>query len=142
MTIADPQGTNGTGLAFYDDSNVQVFEATGTIAEHDLVVIRASDDTTLKVTAADTDLHSAQSRCGVALEAGIATDFIKVQVHGPAVVNIGSGTVAVDERVILTATGGIADGVAPVDATVLGSTKGVFLTDELGTSNTAWCWLD
>lgn len=141
MTIADPQNTNGTN-PFYDDSNVQVFEATGTIAANDLVVVRATDDVTVKVTAADTDLHSAQSKCGVALEAGVAGDLIRVQMHGPAVINIGSGSVAVDERVIMTGTGGVADGVAPADATVLGTTKGVWLTDEIGTSNTAWAWLD
>lgn len=140
MTIVDPQGTNGTTPTYRADYDT--FECGGTIAEHDLVAFVMATDGEIKVAAADTDTHDPAVKVGVALEAGVAGDFIRVVTRGPAIVNTPATGPSVSEVLILTSTAGVGDGLAADATTVAGDTHGVFLSDEIGTSNTSWVWID
>lgn len=74
---------------------------------------------------------------GIAINTAASGDLVKIVRSGPALVNIGSGTVALGERVIATTDAGIADGVAADAATIEGDTFGVWLGAEVGTTNQA-----
>lgn len=140
MTIVDPQGTNGTTPTYR--RRIDTFECGGTIAANDLVAFVMATDGELKVDAATTATHDPAVRVGVALEAGVTGDFIQVVTEGPCIVNTPAAGPSVSELVVLTATAGVADGVAADATTVAGDTHGVFLTDEIGTSNTCWAWIN
>lgn len=97
----------------------------------------------LKAALADTATHDPALPVAVADEAIVASGAGMATIKGFARVNIGAGAVAAGERMIMTAaTPGVADGVAADATTVDGDTHGVFLGDEIGTSNKAPVWLD
>lgn len=140
--------TNPAGVQGHDTPQIyqlaQPFRASGAITKGDLVTfVYVEADRELQVKATDTDTDDPALTAGVAHFSGAADDeMVMVVVQGYAEVNIGSGSVAAGERVIGTATPGEADGVAADGTTVEGDTAGVFLGDEIGTSNTAPCWID
>lgn len=147
MTIVDPFNTNNVaaGLRVHW-KQVATFENNSSsvaIAEGDLLAI-VWDETaqSLKVALADTDVHDPAAKVAVADEAIPAGGAGLCVVQGFARVNIGSGSVAVSERLIMTANAGEADGVAADATTVEGDTHGKFLGDEIGTTNKAPVWLD
>lgn len=142
--ITDPQGVSadpsygGVRLPFLNHS------ASVAIAEGDLVALVWDETTgTIRAALADTDTHDPAAKVGVAYEAipaGLNNGGL-VTVLGFAKVNIGSGSVAVSERLIMTSTAGQADGVAADATTVEGDTHGMFLGDEIGTTNKAPVWV-
>lgn len=140
MTIVDPQGTNGTTNTYRRD--IDTFLCAGTIAINDLVALVMSTDGEISVAAADTDTHDPAVKVGVALEAGVAGDYIQVVTRGPAVVNTPAAGPSVSEVLILTSTAGVGDGLAADATAVSGDQHGVFLSDEIGTSNTSWVWIN
>lgn len=146
MTITDPQGTNGA-TAYYGPDVYPFLNASASVAipATSLVAIVWDETTqTRRVALADTDVHDPALKVGVAVEdiaAGLNSGGL-VAVRGPVLVNIGSGSVAAGERLIMTANAGEADGVAADATTIEGDTHGVFGGDELGTTNTAPVWLD
>lgn len=92
--------------------------------------------------AADTSNDDPAVFAGVALQGGISGDVIMAVVEGPALVNIGTETVALAERAIFTTNAGAADGVAADATTVAGDSWGVFLGAEIGTTNQAVVVID
>lgn len=145
MTITDPQGTNGT-TPYYGPETRPFLNHSASVAIpiNSLVALVWDEATqTIRVALADTDVHDPAVKVGVAAEeiaAGLNNGGLVIT-RGFALVNIGSGSVAVSERLILTANAGEADGVAADATTVEGDTHGVFLGDELGTTNTAPVWI-
>lgn len=142
--ITDPEGTNGLDPFYgYDCETFHNNSASVAITEGDLLALVWDETTaTIKVALADTDTHDPASKVAVAAENIAAGGAGRCITRGFARVNIGSGSVAVGERLILTATAGQADGVAADATTVEGDTHGRFLGDEIGTTNKAPVWLD
>lgn len=72
-----------------------------------------------------------------------AGETVKVVVWGFVHANIGDGTIAAGERAVFHAsTDGALDGVAADATTVSGDTLGVWLGDEIGTTNQGPLWID
>lgn len=138
-TISDPTGTNG-GTATSNRYVVDLI-ASSAIADKDLVAITIDDDGNLTGAPADTDTHDPAVKCGVATKAAAASEICPVVVYGPAIVNTPATGPSVSEKMILTSTAGVADGVAADATTVAGDVHGTFLTDEIGTTNTCWVWV-
>lgn len=140
MTITDRTGVSGD--PFYVDSSwIMYAEATEAITQYALVAFTMAADGVLKVALADTDVHDPAVKVGVALEAIASGGTGPVQHHGPCIVQTPATGPSVSELVILTSTAGVADGLAADATAVVGDTHGVFLTDEIGTSNTCWAWI-
>lgn len=140
MTIVDPQNTNNTSPTYR--GQYDTFECGGTVAINDLVALTMATDGEIKCAAATTATHGAASKVGVATEAGVAGDFIQVITMGPALVNTPATGPSIGEVLVLTATAGVADGLAPAATDLVGVAHGVFLSDEVGTSNKSWAWIN
>lgn len=85
------------------------------------------------------DATAAASFAGVAADGGVAGDIIRVVRRGPAIVSIDDGTPAFLNFAIKHATvdGALIASAAPDASTVAGTLLGVFLSAEIGTTNTA-----
>lgn len=147
MTIVDPFNTNNVdaGLRVHH-KQTGTFENNSTsvaITAGDLLAL-VWDETaqSIKVALADTDVHDPAMKVVVADEDIAAGGAGLCVIGGFARVNIGSGSVAVGERLIMTTTAGQADGAAADATTVEGDTHGIFLGDEIGTTNKAPVWLN
>lgn len=141
MTISDPLGVSNDPSYAGLRVTVPVI-ATAAITAGDLVALTMAADGELRGTSYATGTHSTTAKAAVALDTATgANDIIMVVVWGPVLINIGTGAVAIGEQIIPTATAGVADGVAADATAVVGSSHGVFLTDEVGTSNQAWGWV-
>lgn len=140
MTIVDPENTNHAGASFLQE--IQHAITTAAVAAHDLVAFTMAADGVLRCAPADTDVHDPAVRVGVAIDGGASGRSIAVVVRGPAIVNTPATGPSISELLILTSDAGVGDGVAADATTVVGDTHGVFLTDEIGTSNTCWVWVD
>lgn len=140
--ISDPRGTNGTDPSYAGMRQDSTAIASAACAVGDLLAVTMAVDGDIRVAPFDTDTHDPASKAAVALETSEAADsVIQIAVGGPVLVNIGAGAVAVAELVIATADAGVADGVAADATTVAGDVHGVFLSDEVGTTNKAWAWI-
>lgn len=140
--ITDPENTNHAGAGSSLQREVQYAICTEAIAIHDLVAFTMAADGVLRCAKADTDTHDPAVRVGVAEAAGASGRSIPCVVRGPAIVNTPATGPSISELLILTSTAGVGDGVAADATTVVGDTHGVFLSDEIGTSNTSWVWID
>lgn len=146
--ITNPEGAYGQTPFPYSErvpfKNVSA--GNGTILPGD-VVVWVWDETTqvLGVNKSDAGTSDPAMIAGVAAERITVGDTGLICVFGYTLVNIGSGTgdaVAAAERAIPHATtDGAADGVAADATTVAGDTFGVFLGDEVGTTNQAPLWV-
>lgn len=146
-TLSDPLNASGLAAADRQWWSIQQALENGSssvaITEGDLLALVWDETTqTIKVALADTDVHDPAMKVGVAAEAIPASSAGMVTLGGFARVNISTGTVAVGERLIMTSTAGVADGAAADATTVEGDTHGVFLGDEIGTTNKAPVWLN
>lgn len=140
MTIVDPEATNNADPTFYQE--VMWVTTTAAVAANDLVAFTMAADGVLRIAPADTDVHDPAVRVGVAPNACASGGLCKVVTRGPVIVNTPATGPSISELVILTNAAGVADGVAADATTVAGDTHGVFLTDEIGTSNTCWAWIN
>lgn len=141
MTIVDPEDTNNSGNpTFLQD--VHYIITTAAVAANDLVALTMAADGVLRCAPADTDVHDPAVRVGVATAAAASGAAARVVTRGPVIVNTPATGPSISELVILTNAAGVADGVAADATTVAGDTHGVFLTDEIGTSNTCWAWIN
>lgn len=139
--ITNPLGAFGQAAAPY--MNDVPFKLSGTVSLYDVVEITYTESTAaFACRRAGTGVSATPGKVGVAQEAGISGETIMVRVEGPTPVNIGvGGVVAIGESLILTATAGTADGVVADATTVAGTTYGRFMSDEIGTSDTAMVWV-
>lgn len=142
MTIVDPENTNHAGAGSSLLQEVMSVVTSADVAIHDLVAFTMATDGVLRCAPADTDVHDPAVRVGVALEAATSGRVCRVVVRGPAIVNTPATGPSVSELLILTNAAGVGDGLAADATAVVGDTHGVFLTDEIGTSNTSWVWVD
>lgn len=140
MSIADPRGTNGATPYYRQD--IDSFECQSAVALYDLCAIVMTSDENLLVAPADTDVHDPAVKVVAALEAGAAGDVIRCVTRGPAIINTPGTGPSVSEVLILTNAAGVGDGLAADANAVAGDTHGVFLGDEVGTSNTSWVWIN
>lgn len=146
-SITNPTGAFGQTPAPY--SKRVPFKNTGTgngvIALGDVVAFVWDETTqTLGVNKSDAGTSDPALIAGVASERIAVGSVGLVCVHGYTLVNIASGdAVAAGDRAIPHATtDGKADGVT-ADATIIeGDTFGVFLGDEVGTTDQAPLWVD
>jgi hypothetical protein len=142
MTGKIPNPSGAFGSATIDDADriVMTVVSTSALAKGDVVCW-----TTTTSSAAAPVVHiSVQgtddpaSVAGVAAEACSANETVQIVRQGPAVVSIGTGTVAAWERLILLAgTPGAADGLVADATSIVGDNFGVFLGAEDGTTNKA-----
>lgn len=139
MTISDPEGVSGDPEFLQD---VMHIPCTAAVTIRDLVAMTMASDGVLRCAPADTDVHDPAVRVGVALKTVASGGVVPVVVRGPAIVNTPATGPSISELVILTNAAGVADGAVGDANTVAGDTHGVFLTDEIGTSNTCWCWIN
>lgn len=140
MTITDPAGVSGDPF-FVKSEWVQHVICTEAITQYALVAFTMASDGVLRCALADTDVHDPAVKVGVALDAAASGDVVAVQHYGPCIVQTPATGPSISELVILTSTAGVADGLAADATAVVGDTHGVFLTDEIGTSNTCWAWI-
>lgn len=138
MTIADPRGVSGSP---YYRQQVDVFECQSAVAANELCALIMTSDENLLVAPADTDTHDPAVKVVAALEAGAAGDFIRCVVGGPALINTPATGPSVSEVLILTSAAGVGDGLAADATTVEGDAHGVFLSDEVGSTNQSWVWI-
>lgn len=143
VAIADPYGTNGTdgsdGLAALRVEAIVV--ASSAVTNKQAVAFTMAVDGTLRCAPADTDVHDPAVKVGVALE-DIASGYAgRVCVSGPCIVNTPATGPSAQEVAILTSDAGVLDGAVADATTVAGDIHGVFLTDEIGSTNTSWVWL-
>lgn len=143
--------TNPTNVFGQTDEAVNLwhvsapFKNTGAVAIVKGDVVAFSYDETnsiLGVLQQDAGVSDPALIAGVAQEGFGVSEVGMVVIAGYAEVNITTGSVAAAERAIPHAsTDGAADGVAADATTVAGDTFGVFLGDEIGTTNTAPVWV-
>jgi hypothetical protein len=139
--ITNPDGLYGDdALPHAVDIPVKCSVAVAINALVEIAYTEATD--VFHVRPAGTGVSATPGKVGVALETGAIGDTIMVRIGGPAKVNIGAGAVAVGEQIILTATAGEADGAVADAATIVGTTYGRFVSDEIGATNTAMVWLN
>lgn len=141
MTIADPYGTNGASESWANARVETVVVASSAVTEKQAVAFTMGTDGELRVAPATTATHDPAVKIGVALEDIAAGYAGRVCVQGPCVVKTPATGPSISEVAVLTATAGELDGAVADATTVTGDTHGVFLTDEIGTSNTCWVWL-
>jgi len=90
------------------------------------------------VHAADTDTDDPAMVAGVATRAASSGQVVTIVRGGPALVNIGgTNQTAAGEVAIATTAAGVADGAVAAAGTIVGDTFGVFLGDEIGTTQQA-----
>lgn len=149
MQITDPFNTAHVPITARPHWNIAIPAANGSasvaVAVGDLLALVWDEATeTIVVALADTDTHDPAMKVAVAAEAIAAgvNNAGLVIIKGFARVNIGTGAVNAGERLIMTATAGEADGVVADANTIEGDTHGVFLGNEIGTSNKAPVWLN
>lgn len=144
MVIANPLGAYGrTGI----ENNARLvweFEASGTIGEGDVVMIDTltSTDEMLSVKEATTTAEPAMI-AGVALHDAVSADVVKVVVLGPAIVNVGTNTVAAGQVASRDGTtAGIAAGTTADATTITGDSFGVFLSaNDVPSTDKAIVWV-
>ena len=141
MTIADPYGTNGLSPSFASARLEVVLEATSAVTENQAVALTMATDGTLQCAPAATGTHDPAAKVGVALEDIAANSVGRVCIYGPCIVKTPATGPSAQEVAIMTATAGELDGAVADATTVAGDVQGVFLTDEIGTSNTSWVFL-
>lgn len=136
-------------LTYVDDAGelityeriVAQYRANDTIAQYNAVgFVAATATVPLSVELLDvSDATAAASFAGVAVEAATAGDLVTIVVQGPAIVTIDNGTPAFLDYAIKHATvdGCLIASPAPDATTVAGTLLGVWLSAEIGTSNTA-----
>lgn len=121
--------------------SVSQFRANDTILATQAVgFVAATAGVPLSVELLDvSDATAAASFAGVAATGGVAGDIIDVVVNGPAIVSIDDGTPAFLNFAIKHATvdGALIASPAPDATTVAGTLLGVFVSAEIGTTNTA-----
>lgn len=140
MTIIDPEATNNADPTFHQTVTYAI--ATEAITANALVAFTMAADGVLRVALADTDVHDPAVKVGVAPNACASGASCKVVTSGPVIVQTPATGPSISELLILTSDAGVGDGLAADATAVVGDTHGVFLTDEIGTSNTCWVWLD
>lgn len=138
--ITDPTDTNGSGTA---QSGAVVFDypATAAVTAHQLVALTCDDTGAISVAPADTDTHDPAVKVGAALNSAAIGEIVSTVVFGPALIDTPATGPSLSEVLILTSTAGTGDGAAADATTVAGDTHGVFLTDEVGTTNRSWVWI-
>lgn len=139
--ISDPNGTNGTTPSYAGYRMDVSAIAAAAITDKQAVAILMSTDGDITVVPYDTDTHDPATKMGVALEDIASGGVGQICVWGPCVVKTPGTGPSANEVVIGTTTAGVADGLAADATSVSGDSHGVFLTDEIGTSDTAWVWL-
>ena len=118
---------------------------SGTVAQHDVVVLDALTDTgtdadlIVTVSVADVSADDPALVLGVAQSAGVAGDVVDVVEYGPTLVNVDDATIAAGNRATFHATvDGAADGATSDATTVEGDTFGVYLSaNDVPTTNKA-----
>jgi hypothetical protein len=150
--ILNPMGAFQTVTSFltYVDANGQEiqyervtaqYRANDTIAAKNAVgFVAATAGVPLSVELLDvSDATAAASFAGVATESAVAGDVITIVVQGPAIVTINNGTPAFLDFAIKHATvdGCLIASPAPDATTVAGTLLGVWLSAEIGTTDTA-----
>jgi hypothetical protein len=138
VSITNPAGV--FGQAAYHSTDIQELVSAGTIAAGDWVSFTAPGT----VEAMDvSDATAVSLSAGVATEAAVAGDIVRVVRSGPVICNINDTTVAaIGDYAVKHATADGASGtvaIAAADATtVVGTILGTYLSTEIGTSGTAW----
>lgn len=149
QTIANPGNVWGevanpltSGNAMNHGAQIVTVRANDTIAAKNAVGWVAPTATVpLSVELLDvSDATAAAVFAGVALDSGVAGEMIRVVVEGPCIVTVDDGTPVFGVYAIKHATvDGCVIATATVDASTLaGTIVGVFLSAEIGTTNTAW----
>lgn len=140
MTITDPYGVSGDEY-FVNSAWITSVVASSAVTKNQAVAFTMATDGQLRVAPADTDVHDPAVKVGVALEDIASGAAGLVQTYGPCIVNTPATGPSISEVAIMTSVAGELDGAVADATTVAGDLHGVFLTDEIGTSNTCWVWL-
>lgn len=141
VAISDPHGTNG-GSPSFAGYRIDISAVAGSaITDKQAVAILMASDGEITVVPYDTDTHDPATKMGVALEDIASGGVGQVCVWGPCIVKTPGTGPSAGELVIGTTTAGVADGLAADATSVTGDSHGVFLTDEIGTTDTTWAWI-
>lgn len=146
MEITDPNGAYGATPAPYSKKAPfkNVSPGNGAIAVGE-VLAWVWDEATqlLGVNKSDAGTTDPALIAGVAAEAAAVGETGLVCIGGYTLVKIASGdaVAAGDQAIPHATTDGVADGVTADATTISGDSFGVFLGDELGTTDTAPLWI-
>lgn len=143
-TLANPAGAFGE-TASWDDATVQYFKASGAITANHAVSMVAGADFHL-VELLDVSDNLPRLFRGIALAAAADGEQVPVVTHGPVIAKFkgtpsnapGVGTTIA----IIGDVDGEVDSITPAETHVIGVGLGTFLTAEIGTTDTAWLFVE
>jgi hypothetical protein len=141
--INDPLGVSGIGNTPVQPQTIFDIPASVAVTRKMLVALVMNADGVLTVAPATTGSHSTQAKVGVALNSAAINENVQVVVFGVAEVITPAAGPSISSPMVISSTAGTAGfNVTPDATTITGIIKGVFLTDEIGTGDTSWVFVN